>query len=211
MSATLVSPAALLESSRRDNYHYERSFYGRFWDFRRGRIVEVGMIRRFHLWPAALVLSLVALVACSTSGTQTSPSGGSFGTAGHETAKTAGLPPRVLSRSVILRRYGPARPGIAIQAKLVKLASLAKADPSLTQCEFRGCTAGQYVWLILEQGPPGSFDHSRPSSVTVSPQADAWLLFPVDAVTGASRGDDEIGDPGQVSQSAWGKLGDPDA
>jgi hypothetical protein len=171
----------------------------------------VSMIRRIHLYLPGVLLSLVVLVACSTSRTQTGLSGGSFGTLGHKTTTTVGLPPRVKSRSVILRRYGPTRPGITIQAKLVKLASLAKADPSLTQCEFRGCTPGQHVWLILEQGPPGTFDHSRPSSVTVSPQADAWLLFPVDAVTGASRGDDEIGDQGQVSQSAWGKLGDLDA
>jgi hypothetical protein len=166
-----------------------------------------GVIRRSYVYLPGLILSLLVLVACSASG-RTGIATGSFGTSGHGPTTSMSLPPKVLSRSVILNRYTPTRPGITIQAKLVTVASLAQADPSLTECEFERCASGQYVWLILEQGPPGSFSHSRPASVTVSPQADAWILFPVDAVTGASRGDFEVGDQGQVSTSAWGHLGD---
>jgi hypothetical protein len=116
----------------------------------------------------------------------------------------------VLSRSAVLARYAPVRRGIAVQAKLVTLTSLANVDPALTQCEYRGCAPGQYVWLVLLQGAPGSFPHSEPAGAPVPPLADAWTLFPVDAVTGGGRGDSEIGAEGQLSSSAWGKLSDLD-
>ena len=119
----------------------------------------------------------------------------------------------MLSRAAILVRFPPSRPEITVEAKLVTLASLTQVDPDLTQCETRGCPPDQLVWLVLEQGPPGSFSHSETAPATEPPgtqppDADAWALFPINAETGIGRGDSEIGAEGQLADSAWGKLGD---
>lgn len=132
-------------------------------------------------------------------------------TVGSSSNPTVTLPPGVIARSAILARYPPPRPGITVHAKLVTVASLAQVDPGLTQCPVRGCAPGQYVWLVLEQGPPGSFPHSGPAGVTLPAGADAWTLFPVNAVTGAARGDREIGSDSQLASSAWAKLSDLDS
>ena len=182
----------------------------------RGSVRPSGVGSRSYLY--LLGALLVVLVACSASRAQTSTATGPSGLSGPDTTTTGstGLP--VCCRvTTVLRRYAPARPGITIQAKLVTLASLTRFDPDLTQCEFRACSPGDYVWLVLEQGPPGSFQHSEPSGVVESPQADAWTLFPVDAVTGAGSGDGEIGALGQLPDSArrssaiWTVDGQPPA
>jgi hypothetical protein len=124
-------------------------------------------------------------------------------------ASTVSLPPGVLTRSAILARYPAPHPGITVQAKLVTLASLAQADPELTQCQSRGCAASQYVWLILMHGAPGSFAQSLPPGVMLPADAGAWSLFPVNAVTGVGRGDSETGG-GSLANTAWDKLSDLD-
>lgn len=175
------------------------------------RLVEVFVRHRKWLRILVLLFTVGVSAACSTS----SPSA-SVVTArsSSTTASEAGtrLAPGVLSRAAILARFPPIRPGITVEAKLVTLASLAQADSDLTQCESRGCAPGQLVWLVLEQGPPGSFPHSEtavgPAGGTETPGADAWALFPVNAETGIGRGDSEIGAEGQLADSAWGKLSD---
>ena len=135
----------------------------------------------------------------------------STSTIGASSASTVTLPPGVMGRSAILARYPPSRPGTTVQAKLVTVDSLAQADPELTQCQIRGCAPGQYVWLVLLQGPPGSFPHPGLAAVTLPAGADAWVLIPVNAGTGIARGDSEIGGQGQLATSAWGKLRDLDS
>lgn len=118
------------------------------------------------------------------------------------------LPPGVLPRAEILARYA-GRPGVTVSAKLVSLADLAAAsNDELTQCQFRGCKPGALVWLVLEQGPPGSFPHSVPPGYVEPPGADAWMLIPVDATTGRARGDAEIGNVGELGRSVWHRLSD---
>jgi hypothetical protein len=126
-------------------------------------------------------------------------------------ASTVPLPPGVLSRAAVLARFQPLRPGLTVSAKLVTSAALTQADPELTECQVRGCPPGQYVWLILEQGPSGTFPQSVPPGVTLAPGAGAWALVPVNASTGIARGDTEIGGAGQLGTSAWGKLRDLDS
>lgn len=118
------------------------------------------------------------------------------------------LPPGVMPRAAILARYA-GRPNVTVSAKLVSLTELASAsNDELTQCQFRGCKPGALVWLVLEQGPPGSFPHSVPPGYVEPPGADAWALIPVDATTGQPRGDAEIGNTGELATSVWGRLGD---
>jgi hypothetical protein len=102
---------------------------------------------------------------------------------------------------------------VTTEAKLVSLADLdAASEGELTQCQFHGCPPGALVWLVLQQGPPGTFPHSGPSQLTnqESAGANARTLFPVDATTGQSRGDSEVGALGQLSSSPWGQLRDLD-
>ncbi len=84
----------------------------------------------------------------------------------------------------------------------------AAPDGELTQCQFRGCPPGTYVWLVLQQGPPGSFPHPEPLGLHQPPGADAWSLSPIDATTGVARGDTEIGAAGLLRSSPWWQLHD---
>jgi hypothetical protein len=113
------------------------------------------------------------------------------------------LPAGVLPRSTILARYATKRSGISVRAKLVSLAALNAVDPNLAQCDVEARHSGQLVWLVLQDGPPGSFLHSYPLGVSPPPGAMAWSMFPVNAVSGASRNVSEIGNVGNLSTSAW--------
>lgn len=174
--------------------------------------------RLIHAASSAIVVAVVAATATLAVADQrrpqtvqvTSPGGEATATTSAPPTTTPTLPPGVLARSAILARYPPPQPGVSVSAKLVTLASLAQVDPELTQCEARGCPPGAYVWLVLEQGPPGSFPQSVPVGVTLAPGADAWTLFPVNATTGVARGDSEIGGDSGLANSAWARLSDLD-
>lgn len=159
-----------------------------------------------------LAWSSVVLVACMAGGSGAAASiGVGAPSQGISATTVSALPPGVIPRAEILARYASGRPGVTTEAKLVSLADLASAsDGELTQCAFRGCQPGQLVWLVLEEGPPGSFPHSTPPGYHAPRGADAWVLFPVDATTGQARGDTEIGGLGQLASSPWRRLTDLD-
>lgn len=172
---------------------------------------------RIGAWASIAAVASVAVATAATSafGAPAAPTQRDAGAAvvQHHPApgSASELPSGVLPRSVILDRYASARPGVTTEAKLVTLAQLAAAsNGELTQCQFRGCPPGAYVWLVLQEGPPGSFPHSQPPGVHQPPGADAWSLLPVDATTGIARGDTEIGATGQLDSSPWGRLDDLD-
>ena len=173
---------------------------------------------RAGAWGAVAVVASLSVVAAATSACNApaaSPRSSPSTAAVHQVVTTspADIPPGVLPRSAILARFQNTRPGVTTEAKLVSLADLAAASKGeLTQCQFRGCPPGALVWLVLQQGPPGTFPDSGPRQLTnqESAVADAWSLFPVDATTGQSRGDSEVGALGQLSSSPWGQLRDLD-
>ena len=126
---------------------------------------------------------------------------------GNLPARPVALPPGVIPASAILARYSSARPGVTTGAKLVSLAQLAVVSKGeLTQCAFRGCPSGAYVWLVLQDGPPGTFTFSTAPGAHLPSGAGAWSLFPVNATTGVARGDVEIGVAGRLGTSPWGQL-----
>lgn len=170
---------------------------------------------RIAAWGSTVAVVCLAFAAGATaaSSAPTTPTGsGSGGAVVDQQAaggSASGLPPGVLPRSVILAQDASTRPGVTTEAKLVSLAQLAAvSQDELTQCQYRGCPPGAYVWLVLQEGPPGSFPHSEPPGAHQAPGADAWMLEPVDAATGVPRGDLEIGSVGQLGSSAWGQLKD---
>jgi len=158
---------------------------------------------------AALAAVALAVAACSAT-----PTGSAAGT--RSTTSTTGtvrLPAGVLPRTVILRRYRSARPGVVTEAKLVSLADLDRVSGGeLTQCASRGCPPGALVWLVLQHGPPGSMpaDSGPNLAVANAGRSDSWSLAPVDAATGIARGDSEQGPPDQLADSPWGRLTDLD-
>jgi hypothetical protein len=42
---------------------------------------------------------------------------------------------------------------------------------------FHVTPSTEYVWLVLCEGPPGSFPQSQPAHYKSPPDADAWLLI----------------------------------
>lgn len=170
--------------------------------------------RMSRAWLALLSVVIAAgALAAGCGASSATPSTSS--TAAHEVAKASrDLPTGVLPRSTILAHYRTTRPGVTTEAKLVSLADLeAASDGELTQCQFRGCPPGAWVWLILQNGPPGAFSASTDGLPGVRPSggAAAWSLFPVDASTGQGRGDSELGPLAQLRSSPWGQLRDMDA
>lgn len=171
---------------------------------------------RITAWASTAVVVSVAVAAVATS-PSSAPTTSAYRGAGdtvvpHRAGRGSAseLPPGVLPLPVILARYASARPGVTTKAKLVTLAQLATAsNGELTQCRVRGCPPGSYVWLVLQQGPPGTFTHSEPPGLHHQPPgADSWSLSPVDATTGVARGDTEIGAAGQLRSSPWRQLKD---
>ena len=163
--------------------------------------------------PAILASLAVATSACSAPTASQSPPHSSTAVQNVTETVQAGLPSGLFTRSTILTRYRSTRPGVTTQAKLVSLADLDTASKGeLTQCQFRMCSAGALVWLVLQKGPPGTFDSEMGLHATQLPNgADAWSLAPIDATTGQARGDSEVGALGQLASSPWGQLRDLDA
>ncbi|MGH9082343.1 MAG: hypothetical protein ACRDY3_02280 [Acidimicrobiales bacterium] len=65
----------------------------------------------------------------------------------------------------------------------------------------------EYVWLVLREGPPGSFPHSQPAGYSAPPDADAWMLMQVDAITGQLVGR-SIGQLGHPVGPSWDLVQD---
>ena len=135
--------------------------------------------------------------------------------AAHEVAASSpvALPAGVVPRATILARYRSTRPGVTTAVKLVSLTALDSAsNGELAQCQYRGCTPGALVWLVLQNGPPGTFANNMGlHAPSAKDESFAWSLSPVDASTGVPRGDSESGPLSGLRSSPWGQLRDLDA
>ncbi len=130
-------------------------------------------------------------------------------TGGTPTTTSTTLPAGVMTRSAILAKYASTQAGHTVEAKLVSLSALTAVEQELTQCQFRGCPAGALVWLVLDQGPPGSGGlSSSPGHTVTTKPGNAWSVGPVDATTGVGRGDSESGSG--ALPAAWTQLPDLD-
>lgn len=115
----------------------------------------------------------------------------------------------VVPRATIVARLADRREEVVTKAKLATDADLGRLEGrSSVPWESGVEMKGAYVWLVLRLGPPGSFPHSEPPGYVRLPDADAWSLIEVDAITGAQRGATAIGPLGRLDASAWGALRD---
>ncbi|MGH9067715.1 MAG: hypothetical protein ACRD0J_09540, partial [Acidimicrobiales bacterium] len=122
------------------------------------------------------------------------------------------LPPGAVPRSKVLARYAHLHGVTKVSAKLVRVTTLQGVDPGLVQCTIRACVPGLVVWLVLAQGPPGTFQFASggPAPLPGQPPptthpGSAWRLLVASAATGRASGSEM--DSGPVP-SFWAGLPD---
>jgi len=159
------------------------------------------------------VASAIATIAAMAAGCGASSAAPKIAAREVAASSPARLPAGIVPRATVLARYRSSLPGVTTEVKLVSLAGLDNASKGeLAQCQYRGCTHGALVWLVLQKGPPGAFANNMglraPSN---RKESFAWSLGPVDASTGLPRGDSESGLLSGLRSSPWGQLRDLEA